>query len=133
LAHHYRELGQNVPATLFAHQGMAIPWPADDALFIEDFVYEWGLREEFAICGYYVPAHRRQAGSICDDLALRGDVPAHVRQQARRNLRFYARPLREALASFETIPVGFTADAGYHPMNPSVVDGAAHGQLSADG
>lgn len=121
LARYYRERGESPPSTLFAHAGMALPWPKDDALFIEDFVYDWGLQEEYAISGYYVPAHREPAGTVCNRLALRADIPVHVRLQARRNLRYYAKPLRESVKSFETIRIAFTAEPGYHAMNPSVV------------
>jgi hypothetical protein len=36
----------------FAKQGLAIPYPID-ALFIEDWIYEYGLLDELAISAYW--------------------------------------------------------------------------------
>jgi glycosyltransferase involved in cell wall biosynthesis len=121
LARFHRDRGENVPATLFAVQGMRIPWPKDDSLFIEDSTYSWGLKEEYAISGYYVPEHIERAATVCDALALSPKVPARVRNQARRNLRFYARPLQELLPSFRPERVCFDPHPGWHAMNPCVL------------
>ncbi len=121
LARYHRDRSQNVPATLFARAGLQIAWPQTDTLFIEDWIYTWGLREEFAISGYYVPEHREAAAAVCDALALSPDPPGPTREQARRNLRFYADKLREAMRSFEIKRVEFTPEHPYVAMNPSVV------------
>jgi len=121
LARFHRERGENVAATLFAVHGMRLPWPQDDALFIEDSVYNWGLKEEYAISGFYVPEHKERAAAVCDALALNLKVPPVHRSQARRNLRFYARPLKELLPSFAPERIRFDPEPGWHAMNPCVL------------
>jgi glycosyltransferase involved in cell wall biosynthesis len=121
LAKYHRDRSLNAPATLFAATGLQIGRPKDDTLFIEDWIYDWGLREEYSISGYYVAEHRARAAAVCDSLALSANTPAAMREQARRNLRFYAGKLNEKLRSFETFRVDFTPEPPYRAMNPSVV------------
>ena len=121
LARFHRDRRDHAAATLFAVQGMRIPWPKDDTLFIEDWIYDWGLKEEYAISGYYVSDHRDQAAVVCNTLALNARIPAATRDQARRNLRFYTRPLQEILPAFETNPISFTAEPSWNAANSSVV------------
>jgi tetratricopeptide (TPR) repeat protein len=122
LAHHYRERGMNAASVLFAEAGLALPWPVGDSLFVEDFVYQAGLREEYSIAGYYAadPARKARAFALCNGLALDREAPAAQRSLARQNLRFYAPPAAELLPSFAPRPVGFEPPAGWRAMNPSV-------------
>jgi glycosyltransferase involved in cell wall biosynthesis len=121
LARFHRERSQHHAAILFAEAGMRIPWPEQDSLFIEDWVYDWSLREEYAISGYYAAAHRERAGVICNDLALSPKISQTARNLARHNLKFYARPLRQMLKSFEAARLPFQPPDGYRAMNPSIV------------
>jgi len=57
LAKHYREHGQYALAYVFAAPIARAPRP-DDALFVDDSVYEWRALDEYAIAAYYVGKHR---------------------------------------------------------------------------
>ena len=121
LARYHRDKGLHAASVLFAEQGMRLPFPQKDGLFVEDWVYDYSLKEEYAICGYYVPEHREPGGIICNALALAPNIPQPVRVQARRNLKFYAQPLEKSLKSFHAWRCEFQPPAGFHAMNPSVV------------
>jgi protein YibB len=122
LARYHRDRGQHEAAALFAERGLALEPPKGDTLFVEDFVYQWGLQEEFSIAANYAhdPARKDRGFAACNWLALNRDVPAASRDLARHNLRFYVEPAAKFLPSFAARPVGFTPPEGWHPMNPSV-------------
>lgn len=122
LAQFHRLKGMNNAAVLFAEAGLAIPRPRRDLLFIEDRVYQSGLREEFSIAAYYTeaPALRRRGFAMCDGLALDREASDAPREQARRNLRFYAPPLAELAPSFAARPVDYAPPPGWTPLNPSI-------------
>jgi SAM-dependent methyltransferase len=120
LARHYREKGLNEASLLFSTRGWLMPKPRDDLLFVENAVYEHGLREEFAICAFYSENHRGIGRVVCNELALDRSIPASVRETAWRNLFFYTRRLSEAAPSFKAKRIDFTPPDNYHPCNPSV-------------
>ena len=49
IANYYRTRGMNSAGAMICEAGLDIPYPKDDALFIEDDVYNAGLKEEFSI------------------------------------------------------------------------------------
>jgi glycosyltransferase involved in cell wall biosynthesis len=122
LARFHRDRGLHAAAALFAEQGLALRRPEKDALFIEDFVYQWGLQEEYSIAANYSrdPVRKDRGFAACNWLALNRDIPADTRSLARHNLRFYVEPAVKLLPSFASRPVGFAPPEGLHPMNPSV-------------
>lgn len=72
-------------ALALAEHGMTIGYPFGDVLFIERWVYEWGLRMERSAAAWHtgdVDRCRR------DSLALLGTLPPHAREQVERNLEF---------------------------------------------
>ena len=122
LARHYRIKGQNELAVLFAERGLELAAPAGDTLFVEDWIYQYGLAEEFSIAAFYVadPARKARGAALCDALAFDRSVPQATRDQAAANLEFYLDPLSALAPSFTASPVPFTPPAGWQPLNPSV-------------
>ena len=122
LARFYRERGMHEVSALFAEAGLARPRPASDVLFVEDFVYQAGLMEEYSIAAYYSSdqARKERGFAACDWLALNREVPPSSRALARHNLGFYIAPAETMMPSLRLRRVGFTPPEGYHAMNPSV-------------
>ena len=78
LAKAYRERSQQRAGLVFAKSGLNIKRP-NDLLFVNDYVYEHGLRYEYSILGYYDEAERSRAFEVTDDLSLDPTCPADVR------------------------------------------------------
>jgi glycosyltransferase involved in cell wall biosynthesis len=116
LASFFRERGGNFPSLLFSTPGLGLPVPAGELLFVNDYVYKTGLREEFAICAYYDPRKRSRGAKECDKLALAGSA------QARLNQFWYLEPLAAAVPSFKPQQIAFTPEPGWVAMNPSVIN-----------
>jgi tetratricopeptide (TPR) repeat protein len=122
LAQFYRECGMNGASVVFSEAGLGLKRPDGDTLFIEDFVYQTGLKEAYSIAAHYSsdPARKDRGFATCNWLALNRNVPAHARELARHNLGFYVEPADKMMPSFTARPVGFTPPDGYRPTNPSV-------------
>ena len=122
LAHHYRIKGWNDVSTLFSERGMEIAIPKDDILFVEEWIYRYGLREEFSISANYArDADRKDRGfAACEWLALNRDIPAGTRELAFSNLQYYVQPVNQLLPSFATRQLEFTPPEGFKLLNPSV-------------
>ena len=122
LAKYYRERGENFTSLLFSEAAMRTPYPQDDLLFVNDFVYSAGARSEFSVCAYYDPARRARGAAICNALALDRSIPAGTRAQARANLYWYLAPLASHIPSFRPTQLRLDPPAGYVFTNPSVVN-----------
>lgn len=120
LARDYRMKGHNKLANVFALLGMSIPM-TKDILFVSEYAYKWGFREEFSISGFYEDRYRAQAGRVCDGLALDKTAPESARLGARWNQFHYVRPLSEYVKSFKEYPFSVAPPNGYTPLNPSIV------------
>lgn len=119
LAKHYRIKGMNHIAADFAEIGMRIP-RTTDVLFVSDYTYTTGLKEEFSISAFYDPARRARGFAVCNALALDLKGTDGSRELARGNLFHYLLPLSEKCSSFRTRQIAFTPPDGYVAMNPSV-------------
>ncbi len=120
LAHHFRnQPGQQLTSLMFSEAGMAIPH-SKDALFVNDFVYQTGLKEEFSICAFYSPAKRARGYVVTNELILDKKTPEGTRDLARRNMFFYLKSLGEMAPSFRPYKMEFVAPDGYVAMNPSI-------------
>lgn len=116
LAKDFRGRGDNQSSLLFSEAGLQVRHPATDLLFVNDWVYQSGLREEFAICAYYDERKRSRGAKECNKLALAGSV------QARSNIYWYLKPLADDVPSFNPQRINFDPPAGYVPCNPSVIN-----------
>ena len=122
LAKYYREKGAHHASLLYASAGLAIPYPRSDELFIEDYVYALGLREEFSIVAFYspIPATQAQGLATCNALSLSRDIPEPSRELALNNLLWYTPRINTLLPSFKPQEVSFNPPPGYRAMNPSI-------------
>lgn len=118
LAKHRRETGHNETAILFADALYAIPYPGDH-LFVEQPVYDHGALQELAIAGYYskIQLQRHRGYNACAKLTIHKD--GGVREEARKNFTFYARPATD-LFNAKIQPIDWGPDDHWAPMNPSV-------------
>ena len=120
LAQFYREKGQNAVSVLFSEPGMEIPH-TKDALFVNDYVYECGLKDEFAISAFYTPK-RAKGFEVCNELTLKPGPYGSSRETARTNIFHYYPMLKEVCPSFEWKKVNFTPDENWIPLNPSIIN-----------
>lgn len=88
LAAGYRERGEHAVAGLFAERGLLVPEP-DDILFVDSWVYRWGLLFEHSIASHWT-GHPARALAACDQLLARTDLPPNYREQVVRNRTFSA-------------------------------------------
>jgi len=114
LAKYFRERGDNHASLLFSEPGLPVR-PPKDLLFVNNYVYDAGLKEEFAICAYYAPVRRERGARICNELALNGS------EQARNNLYWYLKPLSDHVA-FQPQRISFPTVDDYVLTNPSIIN-----------
>lgn len=67
----------------FAARGLAIPSP-NEALFVHDWVYQYGLLDELAVCAYWTERYAACV-SACDRLLNEGKLPADMRDRILKN------------------------------------------------
>ena len=122
LAKFHRVRGLNETAMLFCEKASGLPWPKHDTLFIEDFVYTAGIREEAAMAGRFSDfRERREAGRrACFWLATDRNAPEPSRTLARSNQTLYAPRANSLFPSFQDRLLGFASRSGGNVMNPSV-------------
>jgi len=122
LAKYYRIKGMNFAALACAEEGMRIPYPKSDQLFVSDYCYSTGCHEEFAICAYYDPPRRGRGASECNKISLMRNTTEGAREQAKRNLFHYLQTLATTCPSFKTHPIKIDMPTGYVAANPSVTN-----------
>ncbi|WP_406382169.1 glycosyltransferase [Streptomyces sp. NBC_01618] len=87
LSSRLRRLGRYRTAHAFVCAALDRKAPKDDLLFVQPWVYRWGLLFEFSITAYWVGDY---AGSLraCDRLLAMPDLPDAYREQTRANRDF---------------------------------------------
>lgn len=122
LAYHFRQKSDAQPiAALFADAGLSIP-RTTDALFVSDYAYSVGCKEELAITGFYDPRVRDRAADACSTLSLQPGEYRNARDNGRANLYWYIKPLKDVCPSFEWRTIPFVPPPGRVAMNPSVTN-----------
>lgn len=119
LAKAYRDRNQQRTGLIFAKAGLNHTRPSD-VLFVNDYVYEHGLRYEYSIMGFYDPLARDAAFHVTNDLALDLSCPEGERNSSRSNLQWFAPKLSEVCTAFRSHEINFQPKRGYTAMNPSV-------------
>jgi hypothetical protein len=102
LALGYRERGAHQAAHLFALRALNRPQPGD-ALFVEPWIYRWGVLFEYSICAYWV-GDTQAALQACDRLLAMPQLPDAYREQTEANRTYcvgavYGRPSRATSAT----------------------------------
>ncbi len=122
LAKFYREKGMNDASILFSEAGLTMKSPDQDILFLEDFAYTAGIKEEFSIAANYSrdPSRKDRGFAACNWLALSRRIPEGSRNLAISNLHYYLEPAVKMMPSFVSHSIGFTPPEGYRPTNSSI-------------
>ena len=121
LAKFYRLKGQNALSALFSEAGMDI-LPTTDALFVDNYVYDCGCKDEFAIAAFYLPAKRAKGFDVCNELTLKKGPYGFSRELNRTNIFHYYPMLKDVCPSFEWKKIDFTPDENWIPLNPSIIN-----------
>jgi GR25 family glycosyltransferase involved in LPS biosynthesis/tetratricopeptide (TPR) repeat protein len=69
IARHYRHTGEFDLCHLFASRAVAIPFPAEERLFVDVGAHGWSARDELAIAEYYLGHHEASFDLNCALLA----------------------------------------------------------------
>ncbi|MBV9193421.1 MAG: glycosyltransferase [Solirubrobacterales bacterium] len=91
LAALYREGAEHHAAHLVAERGLSISIPVE-GLFVERWVYEWGLLFEYSIAAYWI-GQARAALQACDRLLALPQLPEAHRRQTIANRTYCVRAL----------------------------------------
>ncbi len=89
----------------YARRGLAIPLPTD-GLFLENWIYEYGLLDELAVSAYWIGKYA-ECADACDRLLSEGKLPAEMRERVRKNAEFAAdriRPQHKPIPPFPETP-----------------------------
>lgn len=85
LASHYRMKGDYKLGAFIAKRGMQKP-RSKDSLFIQDWVYNYGLLFEYSICTYWTGEYE-ESRKACEEL-LKRQLPDNYRKQVLANYEF---------------------------------------------
>lgn len=118
--------GKHIPArqsiaALFAEVGMTIP-RTKDLLFVSDYPYESGLKEEFVITAFYNEQKRQKGFQVCSDLSLQPGPYPSARETARSNIFHYLPKLGDVCPSFKSKRIPFDPPEEWTALNPSVTN-----------
>jgi hypothetical protein len=94
----------------FAAQGLALARP-DDALFPEDWIYDYALRDELAVCAYWTSRYA-ECRDACDRLLGEGKLPAKHHARVSRNNELAAAQLADTGAGLSLKAGPVMAGAG---------------------
>ncbi|HNA62152.1 MAG TPA: hypothetical protein PKW79_03655 [Rhabdochlamydiaceae bacterium] len=123
IASHYRYLGQNDLAYLFASYGVKIPFDESQTLFYQSPLHRYQFYGELSIAAYYTP-FRDEGFAAADALLLTKNVPDFIKNQTYQNILFYVEKLSPAHfqpIEFELPLIQEGLSERYYPMNPSII------------
>ncbi|MER8677029.1 glycosyltransferase [Mesorhizobium sp. M0037] len=115
-----RNQSRYAEGTEFARRGLALAQPA--GLFIQPWVYDYGLLDEFAVNAYWTGAYRESLDA-CLKLLASDKLPAEMAKRVVANARFAADklPVDEPpkLEAFETEAPALAATGSWVPERPA--------------
>jgi len=86
LVRHHRTTGDYFAGYMLAKQGL-VTAPPGDVLFVEKWIYDWGLLLEYSICAAWVGEHH-EAQAASHLLLANSTLPQDVRQCVENNIRW---------------------------------------------
>lgn len=90
----YRKYDRPRNAFMVAAQGLTIPVPGEDILFVDKSVYQWGILDEIATTAFYVgKVHMGLAA--CEKLLAEPFLPAEHRERIQKNKEVYTKAVQE--------------------------------------
>lgn len=106
LAHYYRTKGNYLLGYRIAAMGLTIPVP-DDILFVEHWMYDYGMLLEYSICAYWIEKYYDALAASKKILAIK-DLSTPVKECVERNLywiNFKLEELHTKMKENNLIPV----------------------------
>lgn len=86
LSSYYRRKENYLLGYALAKQGLNVPPPADP-LFVDTWIYQYGLLLEYSICAYWLGKYE-ESYKACFELLSKKDLPQDVRECTEKNLSF---------------------------------------------
>jgi glycosyltransferase involved in cell wall biosynthesis len=93
LCNYYRRNENYLLGYLLSKFGLSIQHPAD-LLFVESWVYDYGMLLEFSICSYWIGQYE-ESFNACNQLLSDKELPPHVRSCVEKNLEFAIQKIPE--------------------------------------
>lgn len=90
----YRKHQRPRNAFLIAAQGLTLPKPTEDILFVDGSVYEWGILDEIATSAYYVGKFHMGLAA-CEKLLSEPFMPPEHRERVMNNKNIYMKTIEE--------------------------------------
>jgi exopolysaccharide biosynthesis predicted pyruvyltransferase EpsI/tetratricopeptide (TPR) repeat protein len=87
-----RRTGKYADGYKHACRGVKIPLPAD-GLFVETWIYDYGLLDEVAVSAYWIEAYQESL-EACRQLLNEGKMPADTLERVKKNAAFAAEKIR---------------------------------------
>jgi glycosyltransferase involved in cell wall biosynthesis/predicted GH43/DUF377 family glycosyl hydrolase len=122
IAAFYRKEKKHILAYLFAKQGLEIPYPVNDMLFVSHAVYDYQFDEELSIAAYYT-SFKEEGFEAANRLVLNKKVPWNIKDQTYKNMLFYVKRLESDSIVPITIDLPLIREGfpdHYNPMNPTI-------------
>ncbi len=92
LATFYRLQGNYLLGYLVATYGLTLPYPSD-TLFVERWVYDFGLLLEKSVCAYWIGKYQ-ECLDLSQQLLKVGNLPANVRECVEKNIWWAQKQLK---------------------------------------
>lgn len=87
LANYYRLTGNYASGQLISKLGCSLPYPKTDVLFLEKWIYDYGLKLEQSICAYWL-GNYDECRQLSNEILDTPNIPQSVRNCVELNLGF---------------------------------------------
>lgn len=97
LCHYFRKKENYLAGYLYAKHGLNLTEP-QDALFVDSWIYDYGLMLEYSICAYWIGKYEESL-SACDKLLANKNLPKCIRECAEKNRAFAVEMMPKSLSA----------------------------------